>query len=298
MNIITGYRGEPHITSQQNRDTNMATFGSGSHIIGGIGSELAATIISANEVEIADGMLMAQGCTAEIARGTSESMAIDNGAQGMQRIDLIVARYTRDASTAVEDMELVVVKGTPASSNPQAPSVTTGNIANGDLVADFPVYRVNISGISITSVTPIMDTVSIIRRNNMAAGYATASKSLTQTYAIMPIAGDYTRGAKFTRVGDGGYRCLKSGLVLVSAYGYVSGVNASDTVTFNVGRYNSGWVWESNSYVAPTGGTARSVDIANLPFSVNADDIIYLRARNVTAARGTAEGFRLVVEYV
>lgn len=161
MEIITGYRGEPHVTSQQERNTNIAVFGSDARIIQGIDSELEATVVSANLVEIADGMLIAEGCTACIERGTSDSLVIDNGTQGMQRIDLIVARYTRNAGTAVEDMELVVIKGAPSANDPAVPAHTTGVIADGDSLVEFPIYRVNISGISITSVERLVDLISI-----------------------------------------------------------------------------------------------------------------------------------------
>ena len=152
MNIITGYKGTPHITSQQDRDINSAIFTNGVYILN-IGSKMAATVVSANEVTIADGLIIAQGCAAEIARGTSESMTIDNGTQGQLRKDLIVLRYTKDASTGVEDMELDVIKGTPATSNPSVPTYTSGSIADGDTLVEFPLYTVNISGITIQSVT-------------------------------------------------------------------------------------------------------------------------------------------------
>ena len=160
MNIITGYKGEPHVTSQQLRDTNIGTFGGGAYILD-VGSQMAATVISANEVQIADGLLVAEGCTAEVARGTTESMTIENGSQGMLRTDLIVARYTKTANTAVEAMALAVVKGTPAASNPATPAYNAGLIADGDSPVDFPLYKVNINGISITSVERLVDVVSI-----------------------------------------------------------------------------------------------------------------------------------------
>ena len=161
MNIITGYRAEPHITAQQDRDVNIGIFGASAKILKGVGSEMAATVVSANEVEIADGTLVAEGCTAEIQYGTTESMTIENGEQGMKRIDLIVARYTKDAGTGVEDMQLAVVKGTSAASNPAVPSYNTGTIADGDSPVDFPIYRVNLDCISITSVDALVDTVNI-----------------------------------------------------------------------------------------------------------------------------------------
>ena len=161
MNIITGYRGEPHITAQQDRDVNIGIFGASAKILKGVGSEMAATVISANEVEIADGALVAEGCTAEIQYGTTESMTIENGEQNMLRVDLIVARYTKTAGTGVESMELAVIKGTSAASNPAVPEYNTGSIADGDSPVDFPIYRVNLNGISITSVDPLVDKINI-----------------------------------------------------------------------------------------------------------------------------------------
>lgn len=151
MIIITGYRHEPHYSQQQMRDENMSVYGSGVYILN-IGSQMAATVVSANEISIADGLVVAEGCTAEIARGTTETITVENGEQGMLRKDLIVLRYTKDVSTNIEDMQLAIIKGTSASSNPARPAHTSGSIADGDTLVEFPLYEVNISGITIQSV--------------------------------------------------------------------------------------------------------------------------------------------------
>lgn len=166
MNIITGYKGEPHITSQQDRNVNIGIFGSGTHIVN-VGSKMAATIVSANEITIADGLLVAEGCTAEIERGTSESIAIENGAQGMLRKDLIVARYTKTSGTGVEDMQLAYIAGTPTASAPALPSYNTGTIASGDTLVDFPLYTVNLNGISIESVVRMVDYVELASKTKL-----------------------------------------------------------------------------------------------------------------------------------
>lgn len=204
MNIITGYRGEPHVTAQQDRDVNIGIFGAAAHILD-VGSKMAATVISANEVQIADGLLVAEGCTAEVPRGTTESLTIENGSQGMQRIDLIVARYTRTAGTAVEDMKLEVIKGTPAASNPAVPAYSTGLIADGDSQVDFPIYQVNIDGISITSVTALTDTASIAEMINEA------NTKIAEANAAMPkfIIKDF----EWTAIG------INSGLAPTYVYG-------------------------------------------------------------------------------
>lgn len=164
MNIITGYRAEPHYTNQQMRDENISVYGDGTYILN-VGSQLEATIVSANEISIADGLVVAQGCTAEVARGTSESITVENGEQSMLRKDLIVLRYTKDASTNIEDMQLGIIKGTPATSNPSVPSHTSGSIADGDTLVEFPLYTVNISGITIQSVTRMVDYVTIANKS-------------------------------------------------------------------------------------------------------------------------------------
>lgn len=181
MEIITGYRGEGHITSQQNRITNIGIFGNGTYIIGNVGSLMAASVISANEVQIADGLLIAEGCTAEIPRGTSESLAIENGSQGTKRKDLIVARYTRESGTKIESMELVVITGTPASSNPAAPSYNTGSITGGDTLVDFPLFTVNIDGITIQSVTRLVGYAEVSSKSYVDAINTTLTNLINTT---------------------------------------------------------------------------------------------------------------------
>lgn len=160
MDIITGYRAEPHVDSQQDRNINMGLFGDGTYILD-VGSKLAATVISANEVQIADGAIVCEGCTAEVEYGTTESLTIANGTQGMYRTDLIVARYTKNSGTGVESMALAVVTGTAAASDPATPSYNSGAIADGDSPVDFPLYKVNLDGISITSVDCLVDVIGI-----------------------------------------------------------------------------------------------------------------------------------------
>ena len=168
---------------------------------------MAATVISANEVQIADGMVTCQGCTAEITRGTSESIPIENGSQGMLRRDLIVVRYTKNSGTGVEDMQLAVIKGTPASSNPQTPSHNTGTIAAGATRVDFPLYQVNLNGISIDSVELLMDKSSVLSwindlRNRVGTATLNTAAS-TCTWAInelLAIIGTTSMGTVATTV--------------------------------------------------------------------------------------------------
>ena len=151
MEIITGYTGKPHVTSEQDRDVNIGVVGEGSYVLR-TGMQLAAEVSSNNEIKIRDGVLMHQGCTASIKKNTYDSLIITNGSQGMKRVDLIVARYEKNQDNRIESLDLKVIQGTPAESNPAAPQYTEGDIQAGDYVADMPMYQVIIDGLNITEV--------------------------------------------------------------------------------------------------------------------------------------------------
>lgn len=156
MEIITGYTGKPHVTSEQDRDVNIGVVGEGSYVLQ-TGMQLAAEVSSNNEIKIRDGVLMHQGCTASIKKNTYDSLTIINGSQGMKRIDLIVARYEKNQDNRTEGLDLKVIQGTPAESNPVVPEYTEGDIQAGDYVADMPMYQVIIDGPNITEVKKVFE---------------------------------------------------------------------------------------------------------------------------------------------
>ena len=98
MKAVTVQQNQAHVTSWQDRMGNQGAFGEESYVLD-IGQKMAAEVYSNYEVRIRDGALVHQGCLAVIQKGTYDAMAIRNGTQGMKRIDLIVARYTKNAET-------------------------------------------------------------------------------------------------------------------------------------------------------------------------------------------------------
>ena len=151
MEIITGYVGKKHVTSEQERDVNQGIVGPGSYVLK-TGMQMEAEVSSNNEIKIRDGVLMHQGCAASIKKNTYDSLTIINGSQGMKRIDLIVARYEKNRDDETERLGLKVIQGTPAESNPEVPEYTEGSIQAGDYIADMPMYQVIINGLNITEV--------------------------------------------------------------------------------------------------------------------------------------------------
>lgn len=149
MKIVTGYTGQPHITSNAVQGFNQGIFGNGNYVLN-VGSKFAAELTNANTVSIADGEGVLQGVHFRIEPGTTENVNIANGTTGYKRIDYICARYTKNAITGVESVDLVVVQGTPASSSPVAPTVNTGDILLGASPVDFPLYEVDLDGLTPT----------------------------------------------------------------------------------------------------------------------------------------------------
>ena len=189
MDIITGYTGSPHVTAEQDRDVNIGIFGAESYVLR-TGSQLKAEVSSNNEIKVRDGVIMHQGCAASIKKNTYDSLTIANGSQGMKRVDLIVARYSRDQNTKEESLVLKVIQGTPKESGPAVPGYTTGDIQAGDLIADMPLYQVTLNGLNITEVKQLFstqDSIAELSSNlvNINSKITTTNANLTKTNTVL-----------------------------------------------------------------------------------------------------------------
>lgn len=151
MNIVTGYRGEPHITAVQDRMTNRGIIGTGKYVLDGA-TQMTASIISNNEIRIYGGTISINGCIAVIENGSYESAAIESGAQGMNRIDLIYAKYQKDSVTGVESVSVAVRKGTATAGTPEPPAVWAGDVDDGSSTVEMGLYLVTITGVNITGL--------------------------------------------------------------------------------------------------------------------------------------------------
>ena len=150
MELVTGYGGKAHITPENWADLNRGFSGADSYVMG-TGRKFEAELISNNLLKIHDGCGIMQGRQVVIPKGRSDEVAIENGTQGMKRIDLIVERYTKNPDTKIETTETVIIKGTPGV-NPAVPLHTEEDIRSGDMKADWPLYEVELSGLNIVAV--------------------------------------------------------------------------------------------------------------------------------------------------
>ena len=180
MEIVSGRTGKPHVTSQQFRQLIEGTVGQESCILTS-GENLEPELASNNSLKIRSGMLAHHGNISSVKIGTYDAVNLDNGSQGMKRIDLVVCRYTRNAETEVESCNWVVIMGTPVSSNPVAPTYTVGNLQEGDLVDDCPVFEVHYDGINVTEVKKILPVAPNLTELN--------SKMMAGDYTVIDLSG-------------------------------------------------------------------------------------------------------------
>lgn len=176
LQIVTGYTGTAHIKSAHDRARNAGTVGTGSYVMR-TGNMLAAKMQSANTLRIVDGDLMMQGVHATVEAGTHEDLTVDNGTQGKKRNDLVVARYERLAGEPkTESVTLRVIKGEPSDGAAADPAHTEGDILGGDLVAEMPLYRVPIDGITPGDPVALFETVPTIAelRDSVSQAVVTA----------------------------------------------------------------------------------------------------------------------------
>ena len=150
--LVTGYAGKEHIRSADQGSFNAAFFGDGEFVMSS-GSRFAGAIINNNTVRISDGDMLMQGRHIRIEPNTYEDLTISTGTAGTNRIDLIVMTYEKNAASGIESAKLEVVQGTATSGTPSAPEIVSGDILNGDLKNQMPLYAVYVSGVALTKIS-------------------------------------------------------------------------------------------------------------------------------------------------
>ncbi len=155
LELVTGYRGKAHVTADDARSYNAGTIGNGTYVLPE-GDELAAEMVDSNTLRVRSGTLLAQGCQCRVRAGEYVDVKIRNGSQSMKRNDIVVARYEKQAAEPkTESMTLKVIEGTPTDGTATDPGHVEGNILAGDLVAEFPLWRIPLDGIAVGVPVPL-----------------------------------------------------------------------------------------------------------------------------------------------
>ena len=246
MKIMTGKTGTPHVTSQQFRQLVEGTVGQGSYILSS-GEKLEPELQTNNLLKIRSGMMSHHGNLSVVDLGTYDEVTIQNGTQGMQRIDLVVNRYTRNEETGIENNEWIVIQGTPAASDPVAPAYTEGNLQEGDLVDDCPVFEVHLNGINVTEVVKLLKVSSDIPTLNASLSDIAFEIIESERYYVKKYENGWFEAWAKTTVNSGDFSFIAFGgtSVLYRArftnFGF--GIKATEVYNIEVSAANNGIIW-------------------------------------------------------
>lgn len=155
--LITGYHGEAHVTAENDRGINAATFGSGRYVLD-VGKKFQAEYIGNNTVRVYDGKLVDGGAVAGIPAGEYIELNIPSCFTGQKRNDLIVFQYEKDASTLIERGSFVVVTGATTTGTATDPNLTQVDLLLGTATFDqMPLWRVSVNGTTISAPVKVYE---------------------------------------------------------------------------------------------------------------------------------------------
>ena len=156
MQIVTGKTGTPHVTSQQFRQFIEGTVGQESYILN-TAENLEPELVTNNKLKIRSGMMCHHGNLSVVEIGTYDEVTIPNGTQGMKRVILIANRYTRNEETGIEECEWHKFIGVSDPDEFKVPTgYTEGNLQEGDLVDDCPVFEIHQDGLNVTEIKKLL----------------------------------------------------------------------------------------------------------------------------------------------
>lgn len=142
---VFAFQGKDHITASQLGRIVEGVAGKGRYVLPTL-NQMTAKMQTANKVRVGTGDLVMDGRV--VTNEAAVDLTVESGTSGYKRNDLVVCRYTKNASTGVENFAAEVVKGTPTTGTAADPEVTEGDISAGSASAVMPLWRIPLDGIT------------------------------------------------------------------------------------------------------------------------------------------------------
>ena len=180
---VFAFQGKDHITASQLGRIVEGVAGKGRYVLPTL-NQMTAEMQTANKVRVGTGDLVMDGRV--VTNEAAVDLTVESGTSGYKRNDLVVCRYTKNASTGVEKFAAEVVKGTPTTGTAADPKVTEGDISTGSASAVMPLWRIPLNGITPGAPVRIAPVASTLR---------TLGDSVSQTQSFS------SGGVSATRVG-------------------------------------------------------------------------------------------------
>ena len=178
-----------YITAEDTAKFNLA-YKNADNFVSNYLNKFAYSIVDNNHISVGSGVAWVQGRPSYLK--SSLSLNIDNGTTGYNRKDLIVMRLTRDVVTAIEEANVVVIKGTPVVGTPTPPAINTGDFNGVVNIVDYVLYEVLITNLVITSCTASFTAIDTVESRFLATNAYAAI--LNNTKQELLGKGNYTSG--------------------------------------------------------------------------------------------------------
>ena len=243
--LVDGFADGPHITEKQVGIANQGLYGPDDYVLDE-GKKSEAQILTNNSIRIFDATYVIQGRRDVIAANDYTDVNIDNGAQGMNRNDIIVRRYRKDESSEIEETEYAVIKGTPTSGTASDPEVTTGVIRNGDTLHEMKLYRVKLNGLNIVAVEPLFNVLMNMSKINKRLSDTSYEIIKSSTGYVKKYAnGIFEAWAKSSvKNSDFTFKQIGNTILYYAQYrNFGFGIKATEVFNIQTSAMNNGVIW-------------------------------------------------------
>ena len=183
---VFAFQGKDHITASQLGRIVEGVAGKGRYVLPTL-NQMTAEMQTANKVRVGTGDLVMDGRV--VTNEAAVDLTVESGTSGYKRNDLVVCRYTKNASTGVEKFAAEVVKGTPTTGTAADPKVTEGDISTGSASAVMPLWRIPLDGITPGAPVRIAPVASTLRTIGESISHARNALILSEDVRANGYAG-------------------------------------------------------------------------------------------------------------
>ena len=178
ITIYTPDGSTAHIAAEDDAFIHRVLLGGASGILG----NLACVRVDDNTVCLSGGGVSNRGYILWVPDGSTLELTVDSGTAGQNRVDVVAAEFVRGGGSTADVHQLKIIKGTPVSGTPSAPSMTASSLLNAGNVNRVALFQIRLTGAEITAVTRVAPTLP-----NAVGGHAVY---VQQAQPSSPAAGD------------------------------------------------------------------------------------------------------------